>query len=674
MPIDPNAVKWDTPTIDPKAVKWDAPTKKGSASFQQGQAEAGGVARGLMSALQGPTFGFGDELLGAVGGAYDTVTKGGSLADNYRQNRDYVRGAQAVEERDNPIFTPITQAMAAAPTLLISPARMLGAAPSAAKVTGLTGNTLRAMGTGAGYGAVGGLGNSTAETVSDMAVDAAKGGATGAALAGVLTPVQAAMGAGGRNVMARLSDASASALAREKVAEALGRDARGNMFVSGVANPAEQAAARLNKLGPDAALVDASGRNTNQLLDTLATLPGRAKEEVYQFQRQRTAGAADRLRGAADSALGANGRRLSPTVEDLVLTREAAAGPIYARLRQVDVTPTQGLSSIVQAADELGAVKVARDIATARRQPFSIDTARPQGSGLTNTQNPPQWNMGQLDLVKQGIDQMLQSSRAIGKDGKLTPFGASLQDLNTALKRELDELTFDRRTGESLYASARNAFAGPSALIDAANAGRAAVTRDEATIGGMMQNLGASELDAFRVGAFEALRNKLGTQGGQTQILNMWKEPSTREKLQAIFGDERAFREFASSAAAEGVKKRVQSVGTGSQTASRQAGMGDLDISALGDLGGAVGSANTGNLLGALGSARNAWNRVGTPETVRNEMARILLSTGTNARDTLNSLSPMVRLMNERNSVRSDGAGLVGGEIGSRLAVPLTGY
>lgn len=627
-----------------------------------------GWQQGLASVINGPLMGFGDEVLGGVGGAIDTVKNGGSFVDNYRANRDTVRGMQDKQSEDNPITTMVTQGMASAPTLLASPLRLLGLAPSAVKA-GLAVNTGRAALAGAGYGAVGGAGNSTAETAGGVALDTLKGAGFGAAGGAVLTPAQAAMGAGGRNVMARLSDTSAAAYAREKLAEALSRDARGTVFTSGEGNPLTQIAARQNKLGPEAVLADAGGKNTNQLLDTLATLPGRTKDAVAQVQHQRTATVGDRLRTAADDALGTNGQRLAPTLENLVQQRESQAAPLYARLRTIDVAPTPELTSIIHAADELGALKVARDIATANRTGFSIDAVHP-AAGRDALMNPQaqRWNMGQLDMVKQGMDQLLQSPKAMGADGKLTPMGHALQRLNTSLKGELDNLTFDPKTGESLYYSARNAFAGPSALMDAASKGRMAVSRDESTINGMVHGMSQGELEAFRVGAFDGLRGKLGTQGGQTNILNMWKEPATREKLQVIFGDERSFREFAAAAARESTMKRLQSVGTGSQTAARAAGMGDLDMSALSDIGGAVGAAKTGNVLGALGAARSAWTRVATPEPVRNEMGRLLLSRGPEAQQNVNALSELVQRMNQRNATRGDGAGLVGSQIGNRLA------
>jgi hypothetical protein len=666
MPIDPNAIRWDdtpaAPKLDPKQIKWDEPKK--NTDYEEGRQKPGAL-QGLVSALNGPMMGFGDEVLGAAGGLYDTIAKGGKLTDNYRANRDTVRGMQDAQREQNPILTGATQMMTSAPMMLFNPA---GAAGAAARTTGIVGNTVRAAATGAAYGAVGGAGNSTADTLGGVALDAGIGGVTGGVVGGVATPVIAGMGSAGQNVMSRLSAASASARADEKVAQALSRDARGNVFTSGQSNPLNQILARQNKLGPEATITDAAGKNTNQLLDTLATLPGRAKESVAQLQHQRTATVGDRLRTAADDALGTQGQRLAGTVENLVQQREAAAGPIYQRLGQINVTPTPQLSSIVQAADQLGAVKIARDIATAREMPFTIDNARATGSSLMNTQNPPQWNMSQLDLVKQGLDQLLQSPKAVGADGRFTPLGAALQRLNTSLKTELDQLTFDQRTGESLYYTARNAFAGPSAMIDAANKGRMSLSRDEAAITDMVRGLSQGEMESFRVGAFEALRAKLGTQGGQTSIINMWKEPATREKLQVIFGDERSFREFASAAAKEGTMKRIQSVGAGSQTAARAAGMGDLDAGALADVGSAVGNAKTGNLLGAIGSAKNAWTRVGTPEPVRNEMARILLSQGPEATQNLNRLQSILQQINEQNAARSNGVGLIGSQLGNRLA------
>lgn len=535
----------------------------------------------------------------------------------------------------------------------------LRTAAGAKTVVGIVPRAAQAAGIGAVYGGVTGTAGSNADTVGGMLADGAKSAVTSAALGGGAAPVTAALGAVAGNVAQRMSKTRAADYAKQKVAEALARDARGTLATSGATNPLAQAAARLSKLGEEATLSDAGGRNTNQLLDTLATLPGRTKDAAYNLLHARTAGVGNRMRAAAEDALDTQGQRLPTTIESLITRRQKDSGPLYKQLRGIDIAPTPELADIIKHADDLGVTKLGREIATARQMPFTLDAAA-----------PAKWNMGDLDHVKQGIDQVLSSRKAMNQDGTLTPLGNAYQNLKTKLVGALDEATADPKTGESLYRNAREAFGTPSQLIDAANAGKMAINRDESSIQSMMKGMSDNELQAFRIGAFEGLRAKLGTQGGQTQIMNMWKEPATQEKLKAVFGDLRSYREFASSVAKEAQMKRLQSVGAGSQTAARQAGMGDLDLSALTEASGALGAAKSGNLLSALGSAKNVWNRVATPQSVRDEMGAMLLSKGVNGARNLNSLEDLVQRINSRNMLLSNGVGVLGGQVGSRIAVP----
>jgi hypothetical protein len=535
----------------------------------------------------------------------------------------------------------------------------LKAAAGAKTVIGIVPRAAQAAGVGAIYGGVTGAADSNADTFGGMLADGAKSAATGAALGGAAAPVTSALGAVAGNVTQRLSKTSAAEYARQKVAEALARDARGTLATSGVTNPLAQAAARLSKLGEEATLADAGGRNTNQLLDTLAILPGRTKEAAYNLLHARTAGVGDRMRAAAEDALDTQGQRLPATIESLITRRQEDSGPLYKQLRGIDIEPSPELARIVKHADDLGVTKLGREIATARQMPFTLDATA-----------PAKWNMGDLDHVKQGIDQVLSSRKAMNQDGALTPLGNAYQELRNKLVGELDAATTDSKTGDSLYRAAREAFATPSQLIDAANAGKMAINRDESSIQSMMKGMSDNELQAFRIGAFEGLRAKLGTQGGQTQIMNMWKEPATQEKLKAVFGDLRSYRQFASDVAKETQLKRLQSVGAGSQTAARQAGMGDLDLAALTEASGALGAAKSGNLLSALGSAKNVWNRVATPQSVRDEMGALLLSKGVNGARNLNSLEDLVQRINSRNMLLSNSVGVLGGQAGSQIAVP----
>jgi hypothetical protein len=653
-----------------------------SKDYQSGR-DAPGWKQGLASVVNGPLMGFGDEVLGGLGAMIDKAKNPSSdLSANYKANRDTVRGMQDAQAEENPWTTGITQAMAAAPMLVLNPLGKLasgavGALPQALRatgaapaVTGMLPNAVRAAGTGLGYGAVQGAGDSRADTLNGVMADAATTGLTSAALSGVASPVAAVLGAGAKNIGQRFSKAQAGEAAKQKIAEALARDARGEVFTSGQSNPITQVQKRFDRLGTEATVADAGGRNTNQLLDTLATLPGRTKDAAEQLIHTRQAGRAGRLVTAAEDGLSTQGQRLSPNLMQWIDDRQVSSAPLYEQLRQTSITPSSNLQALVASADELGAVKLGREMATARQQPFSLDAAPSPRNGVTNQLGNQTWTMGDLDHVKQGLDQKI-AKQWDAAAGKLTPLGAAYQDLKTKLVGELDTATFDAGTGSSLYKSARDAFSGPSALIDASQQGKLALTKDGVSIAGMLSPMSASEQQAFRLGAFEALRNKLGREAGQTEILKMWKEPATREKLASIFGSQANFRQFSADVAKEARLKGLESVGRGSQTAARQYGAGDLDQAALAEAGAAVGAAKTGNIIGAIGAAKSAWNRVATPQAVRDEMGGMLMSKGAQGRQNIDGLSGLVQQINDQNAMVSQGIGAVGSQIGSRLAPPM---
>lgn len=624
-----------------------------SNAYREGR-EAPGAVRGLLSVAGGPTFGFADEMVGAVGGALKSISNDRPFSENYREARDYARGAQDYERETNPVFTGVTQMMASAPLMVATPlSRLAGGSVGTAAPTGVVSQVGQAARAGAVYGGIGGAGNSTADNLTGVAGDALQGAALSAAVSGAAIPAQRAISAVGGNVTARVSESAAYNQAKAKIAEALARDGRGSVVQSGVSNPLLQARARFDKLGDGAVVADAGGQNTRQLLDTLATLPGKTKPAVESLIHARQAGRAGRMVSAAERSMGTNGERLAPNLARWIDERQTAAAPLYDRLYRVQVQPDRALSELVDAADQLGITRTARDMATADRIPFTLDPRSTQP-----------FSMRDLDLVKQALDTKI-ASKVDKLNGGLTPEGASLMRLKAALIDKLDEVTTGQ--GGSLYRQAREAFAGPSALMDAARSGRTAMQKDGVAIGEMMDGLSTSELQAFRVGAFESLRTKLGREGGQTEILKMWKEPATSEKLRAMFGSEQAFRQFAAEAAREGRLKALESVGRGSQTAARQYGAGDLDVAALAEAGQAANSATSGNLLGMLTAAGNGWNRVSTPEPVRNKLSEMLLSGGPTGRNHLTELLDLTQRINTDRARLADQAGFLFSQGGAQF-------
>ena len=601
--------------------------------------------RGLINVMQGPLMGFADEAIGA-GGAVVSALQGKSPVEGYRKARQFARGASDQVNADNPIFSTVTQIAAGAPMALKS----LGA--GLVKGTGVAANSARAAITGGVSGAIGGAGRSTDETAGAVASDAAIAGATGAALGGVASPIASAIGAAGRNVAQRISTSSAARAAEEKVAEALVRDAQAAAPGLSGATAASRAAARMNKLGPSATVADSAGENTRQLLDTLATLPGMTKEAAARLIRDRQGGRAERLIESADAGLGTAGRRLASTVQGLAEQRAVAAAPLYQRLHAQQIEPSQNLQTIIQAADELGASKLAKTIATAERAPFTLGEA------------PGPIAFRDLDRLKQGLDTMIGKETDLA--GRVSPTGNAVMKLKTALLQELDNATIDPSTGASLYKAARDAYSGPSAMMAAAEAGRKAISSTESGIKQVLHGMSAAELDAARVGMFEGLRQKIGaSEGGRAEMLNMWKNPAVQEKLKVLFPTERAYREFAAKAAGEARLKALESVGKGSQTAARQFGAGDLDTVALGSIGKAGGAAASGQVGVALGALTDAWNRVKTPEAVRDQMGKILLTQGEAGKLAISSLAGTAKQIAEQRARNALITGSLAGRAGS---------
>jgi hypothetical protein len=268
--------------------------------------------------------------------------------------------------------------------------------------------------------------------------------------------------------------------------------------------------------------------------------------------------------------------------------------------------------------------------------------------------------MNVLDTLKQSLYDSAQTLKRSGGTQQANAYDDVRQDLITSLVNKSPKVG-----GMSAYAQAMEKWAGPSQMMDAAELGRKALAGDIINFKQEMRNLTQSEIDAFKIGALQALRQKTGTEAGQTSLLKMWKEPATQERLKAVFDND--YRQFAAAVAKEARLKGLESAGRGSQTAARAAGLADLDVAPMMQAGQAVAA---GNVPGMITSAGNVFGRIGTPETVRNQIGNILLS---REQQKLLDLSDTMRRMNEARARAAGTGGYIAGQtgglaIGSNLA------
>jgi hypothetical protein len=612
-----------------------------SAAETQGKELSKG-ARLAMTAAQGPTLGFADELAGIFQAPF-IRQQGESLGDAYTRGRDVYRSGVESYQQEMPIGSAVAQGVASLPLGMLNIGRSV--APQAGPV-------LRSIGAGGLFGAVAGAGE--AESVEQIPEQALTTGATSAVLGGttegvmkVARPVAGVIKSqAGRMIpegLREFTGGSSVDLARRRVAQAMLRDG---------ASP-DQVTARMAKLGDDAILAESAGYNTRDLLDTMATLPGRTKNYTEDLIRQRQAQRGGRLATSAQQQLSPTGARLADSVESLITKRDVDATPLYNQLKTVTITLDDDLKQILDSAKKLGAFARAEKISTGLREPFR----------LQNFQKQTDVAMTDLDKVKRGIDDIISSKSATNDRGEINEFGRSVVKLKQDFLKRLDDATVDPDTGASLYKSARNAYAGPSALISAAELGRTVINKPAATVRALVKDMSDSELESFRVGAYEGLRELAGTQPGQTKLLNMWKEPATQERLKEIFPSERAFRVFASDVAAEARKKDIQSVGRGTQTAGREARMEDVAAENLKDTVNLAAAAKTMDVTSLLNMLSNNMTRTAVPEPVRNEIGRILLSRASSADEV-----KILRNVIDRMKKEQDAQAMTSGIIGSQLA------
>ena len=606
-------------------------------------------ARLAMTAAQGPTLGFADEIAGALQAPF-IRKEGEGLVDAYARGRDVYRSGVESYQQEMPIGSGVAQAVASLP---------LGMVNAGKSIMANAGPMARSIGMGGLFGATAGAGG--AENVAAIPMEAATSAATSAMLGGATEgvmkaarPVMSVLGTqAGRaipNSLRSMVGSSSEDLARRRVAQAMLRDG----------STPEQVTARMAKLGDDSILAEAAGYNTRDLLDTMATLPGRTKNYTEDLIRQRQAQRGGRIAEAAQQQLSPSGARLADSVESLITKRDVDATPLYNQLKTVTVTLDDDMKNILDAAKKLGAFARAEKISTGLREPFS----------LKDFQKATDVSMTDLDKVKRGIDDIISSKAATNERGEINEYGRSVVKLKQDLLKRLDDATIDQETGKSLYKSARNAYAGPSALITSAELGRTVLTKPSATIRTMVKDMSDSELESFRVGAYEGLRDLAGSQSGQTRLLNMWKEPATQERLKEIFPSERAYREFASSVAAEARKKEIQAVGRGSQTANREARMEDVGLETLKDTANLAAAAKTMDVGSLIGMLSNSMKRTSVPEPVRDEIGRILMSRASSG-DEVRALRSVIEKMKESQNNQAVRSGIIGSNL-APAAEPFT--
>lgn len=619
--------------------------KSARGSYQRG-AQMSGAARGALTAAQGATFNFADELAAALAArGVSEAQRGQAMAgmqpsnvnpmDIGSQYGQTMRGATESFAQERPGMA-----------MGLELAGGLGTAPftgpmSLGRGVTTTGKVMRTAGDLAAQGALSGAG---AAQEGETLAGAAQGAATGAVLGGAAnvagrgvrsmigTPImsrlpQGAMGmvpetVGGYNVRPDYP--------RERLAQLLERDAQTRMMGVEPGQEATMAAARLRKVGKEAPIAVAGG-NTLAEIDMLSQLPGSAGRQLTQQQRRVSAGRGDAITGAAERITGV-ARSAEDELTDLAKRQAQAAGPLYQKLQDIRFPIDADLQKILSRA-KLD-MSAAQRTATRRGEPPVAMRTLKQGDELP---------FAAADQLKRTLWDKAEAARRAGNKNE----AADLDKLRLDLVGKLDALSPD-------YAKARSTFAGFAELQNAVDQGRKALSESSESLSKLTDQMTPSELEAFRVGAVDALRGVAGGQAGQTRLLNMYKEPELQGKLRAIFGND--FKEFQRAILAQEELKKLERVGSGSQTFKRLAQAQDqADAFDFMQAQQAV-----SNPVSALQMAQNAARKYGMPEEQRNRLAKLLMLRDQPAQDELRNMEAYMRRRAAGQALGRQASGRIG--------------
>lgn len=525
--------------------------------------------------------GFGDEARAGIGAASDTIRAffkdiDGGFGDFYDERLGVAREQQRAYRDQNRVTSTVAQIGGG---LLATPTGLATAIPTAGRAI------MQGMGYGAAGGALAGFGEG--EGAQNRVESAGVGAALGATVGAAIPAATDVVGRLARGVayLKGLRGEGAKERARQMVVEAMAADG-----VS-AADLARKAAG-----GKPVTIADL-GPKTRELIGSSGRLGKAAGQTLEDFFETRTLGQFDRLSDDLAKAMKTDGRQFAWANDALKKARQENAAARYpAAYARGGVDLTDAAKEVLETPTGKSAV------ASATRAMADM--------GKRTTDDSGRYTVEFLDQVQR----VLKDKAGAAKRGGKAEMAGRMDSLRG---RFLETLPEEMRGAMAQYRA-------DSDLVDALEAGRKFMRGDAEDVTGQVVQFNKQQADLFRLGVARELREKMGGRIDSGDISGMFQNPNIRERLSAVFPDEKSAKAFFDAVGDERTMQNTRNaVLKGSQTAGRRA----ADEMFQGDvLGGAVDMARGGltwdMLLSRLGDANRRMQQ-GLNANVADEVARI---------------------------------------------------
>lgn len=537
--------------------------------------------RGLaQSVAQGATFGFADEIVGA-GKALLNREQDETFSEAYRRNRDRERERLGEFERAYPKTALASEIGGSLLGPGVAVARATGAGLHAAPTIGRM--ALRGAGAGAASGAAFGAGK--AEEMRDVPIQSAVGATVGGVIGGAVPPAVEA----GKRLVGMVPRTAAG----RRLAMAMGRD---RVTPQQVENRVQRAQA----LNRPIARADVGGPAMRREVETVAQRPGAGSSLIDDLLTERNRGQLDRLTNDFMRATGVNKTTLLSEIGDVMDRRKTVAQPLYNRAMSFAAEQSDDMTRTYQ---QVTNTPLGRQALSKARKILNVE----------NFDEAPL--MARIDAVKKGFDDVIGSAKRRGEEG-IARRGVEAKN---ALVEQIDRIN-------PAYRTARNAWAGPSAYLQALEDGRSVMTRSAPAeqVQATFNRLSASEQEAYRLGAVNAIITRMRQDASkEPNLLKLIRSPEMKDKLAAIIPAERRGDFFEILDLEERMFETTSEALRGSQTAQRLASQREQSQAVLATLLDIISS--------PLESLRNAVRAIspgqpGTSERSGEAIARSLLS------------------------------------------------
>lgn len=514
-----------------------------------------GLGRSL---AQGATFGFSDEL--------ESLAKSLSGQGTYEQNMAALELAKQKFGQQNPKTALAGEIAGGLPYALVpflGTARYAQMAKEAAPLVraGVTAGASAI--TGALTGALGGAG---AAGAGERMAGAQTGGTFGGLVGGAAPAVTKGIGMAGGKVV----DVTSGIPVVQQVGKAVG------LATGQTVDAANRAKAKLleamyrDKVSPadlekmiaaatkPVGIVDIAGENVKSLADVVQKYPSTARQSAKTALEERGAGQADRIKSDISTYLGSFNDPIE-YAKQISARQSQTAAPLYEKAYEKG----QGLSY-----PELNKYFELPQFQDAYKRAQRI--GKLEGVDIPDLTAGAPFDLRTLDYVKRGLDDVIQSGKQTG--------GLGRTELNALNRRKNDYLSLlDDLVPE--YKQARQAWAGDQSLIDATEAGKDFFKLSASDAKRAFNELSKSEQDAYRIGAIDALKNKINTAKDTADIRKrIFGSTEERDRISSLFPDQKSFNQFEKDMTTEAMMRKTQEKILGnSATAERQLGMQQLE-------------------------------------------------------------------------------------------------